>query len=253
MTPGLYDGFEGYRSATEDERREAVTEWLVVLDTNVLLNLYNYQGQSLRDFTQVFEALSDRLFIPHQVMDEFWRNRRTVLSENQGRHRERETVEKSFDEIESKFTKWHQRVVNSTEPPPSETMTELEEARHAVLEFMDKMNAAAGPTRPDAPTYEDRILKLLEPILKDRVGPPPDPAQLNRLLAEGKARIAEKVPPGYMDADKNPERAIGDYLVWRQAMEASKERGMPVLMVTQDQKEDWWADRGLATMRARPG
>jgi hypothetical protein len=35
-------------------------------------------------------------------------------------------------------------------------------------------------------------------------------------------------------------------------MEAAKERGLSVLMVTQDQKEDWWADRGLATMRARP-
>ena len=41
----------------------------------------------------MFDALGDRLFIPHQVMDEFWRNRRTVIVENQGKHRERARIE----------------------------------------------------------------------------------------------------------------------------------------------------------------
>lgn len=249
---GLYVGFEGYRSATEADLVQAVRNWLVVLDTNVLLQLYNYQGSSLDDFIQVFEALGDRLFVPHQVLDEFWRNRRVVLSENQGRHREQENVEKAFDDLESTFRRWHQRVVDRISPPPPDALRELHEARAAVLNYMAKMNAEAVATVPDTPTKEDRVLVKLDLILRDKIGPPPQADRLASLRAEGKERVTSKTPPGYMDGDKNPVRAIGDFLVWRQTMDASKERTLPVLFVTQDQKEDWWVDRGTRSMRARP-
>src|SRR3954452_21527745 len=143
---GLYTGFEGYRSATEADIIDAMQHWLVVLDTNVLLNLYNFQGASLEEFTDVFEALGDRLFVPHQVLDEFWRNRRVALSENQGRHREADTVAKAFAEIDRAFPKWHQRVVDRIAPPPTEVLTEIDEARAAVDDYMNKMNAKAGAT-----------------------------------------------------------------------------------------------------------
>lgn len=249
---GLFAGFEGYKSATEQDLSRAVTESLVVLDTNVLLNLYNFQGTALDDFTRVFDALGDRLFIPHQVMDEFWRNRRTVLEQNQGRHREQADIEKAFDSVESAFAKWYQRVVDRIGSPPKDALRELQEARAAILDFMSEKNSAAAVALPDTPTHEDRILQRLEPILAGRVGAASAPEHLDGLRSEGQRRVVAKTPPGYMDAEKSPDRAIGDFLVWRQTMDASKSRDLPVLMVTQDQKEDWWADRGTKSMRARP-
>lgn len=249
---GLYAGFEGYRSAHPEQVREAVQKWLVVLDTNVLLGLYAYQGTSLDDFMKVFEALEDRLFVPHQVLDEFWRNRRTVLKENRGRHRERETVEKAFAEAETALLRWHQRVVDRGNPPPPGVLGELQSARRAALGFMDAKNLEAKIIEPDTATYDDHVLRRLDTLLSGRVGPQPSPADRARLLDEGRKRLAAKVPPGYMDADKNPERAIGDFLVWHQTVEESTQRQLPVLLVTQDQKEDWWADGGSASMRARP-
>ena len=47
---GLYDGFEGYRTPAKDDLIEAVRSSLVVLDTNVLLNLYDVHGTTLDDF-----------------------------------------------------------------------------------------------------------------------------------------------------------------------------------------------------------
>lgn len=249
---GLYVGFEGYRSATESDLADAIKASLVVLDTNVLLNLYNYQGTALDDFTRVFDALGDRLFIPHQVMDEFWRNRRTVLSENQGRHREQAEIEKAFDSVESAFRKWYQRVVDRNGSPPADAVRELEEARSAITDYMGQRNVAANIALPDTPTHEDRILQRLEPIVRGRVGPAPNAETIDQLRAQGKVRVAAKIPPGYMDSEKSPERAIGDFLVWHQTMAAAQRHGLPVLMVTQDQKEDWWADRGTKSMRARP-
>jgi hypothetical protein len=37
---GLFDGFEAYRTPAEEDYRTLLTGGLVVLDTNVLLNLY---------------------------------------------------------------------------------------------------------------------------------------------------------------------------------------------------------------------
>ena len=224
----------------------------MVLDTNVLLNLYNFQGQALAEFTDVFRAIGDRLFVPHQALDEFWRNRLRVLKENQGKHLEREQIEKSFDDVEAGFRRWHQRVVDRLSPPEANAMRELAEAREALLIFMDDHRAEAETTRPDTPTYDDLVLQRLEPILDGKVGAAPTNAERSTLVAEGKRRIADKVPPGYMDAEKNPDRAVGDFMVWHQTMTQAKERLLPVLLVTNDQKEDWLSDRGTAAMRARP-
>lgn len=252
QTTGLYVGFDGFRSPSEADLIRAVRHSLVVLDTNVLLNLYNYQGPTLDDFIEVFEAFGDRLFIPHQVLDEFWRNRRSVLAENQGRHRELEKVQAAFEDAEKAFRTWYQRVVDRLSPPPAETTRYFEQAKTGILDYMAAKNADAAAIRPDTPTYEDGILKRLEPMLRGRVGRPPNATELKDLRQRGRQRVAEKVPPGYMDGEKNPERAVGDFILWVQAMEASKERHLDVLLVTQDQKEDWWADRGTASQRARP-
>lgn len=66
-----------------DER--AVKEALIVLDTNVLLNLY---GGSHAHQDACFDALDkvrDRLWIPHQVGIEFYSNRVEETKEAQGR------------------------------------------------------------------------------------------------------------------------------------------------------------------------
>ena len=202
MTPGLYDGFGGFRSASDDLRAEAVRSWLVVLDTNVLLNLYNFQGQALAEFTDVFRAIGDRLFVPHQALDEFWRNRLRVLKENQGKHLEREQIEKSFDDVEAGFRRWHQRVVDRLSPPGANAMRELAEAREALLTFMDDHRAEAETTRPDTPTYDDLVLQRLEPILDGKVGAAPTNAERSTLVA----RESDGSPTRCLPATWSPKR-----------------------------------------------
>lgn len=249
---GLYSGFEGYRTPTDIDRIRAVEGSMVVLDTNVLLSLYGVQGTSLDDRIRVYEALGDRLFVPHQVMDEFWRNRRVALAENQGKHREREKIQESFNEIRSIFEKWYSRVIDYGSKPPADRIKELDEAVEAVLGYIDESTGSQVQASPDAPTQKDPVLQKLEGLLAGRVGTPPTADERKALLREAGDRVKAKIPPGFMDAEKNPERAAGDFLVWHQTMTEAKKRQVDVLLITQDEKEDWWADRGKETMRARP-
>jgi len=48
------------------------------------------------------------------------------------------------------------------------------------------------------------------------------------------------VPPGYMDAKKPEPRCFGDALVWHEIIDRAKISQVPMIVVTDDAKEDWW-------------
>ncbi len=77
---GLYDDFRGYRVPTDADLTGSLRTATVVVDANVLLNLYRYNEATRDDLLGVLRHLGDRLWVPHQVVREFWRNRLGVLA-----------------------------------------------------------------------------------------------------------------------------------------------------------------------------
>src|SRR6266851_3998003 len=78
---GLFEGFEGYRTPTDADYKHLFQHGLVVPDTNVLLNLYRYNHETRDDFFNVLQRLGSQLWVPHQALVEFWRNRESALSD----------------------------------------------------------------------------------------------------------------------------------------------------------------------------
>lgn len=72
--------FFGYYPPTSGEYERLWKEATIVLDTNVLLNLYRLPTSARDEFLNVLDLLQDRLWIPHQVALEFQRNRLTVIA-----------------------------------------------------------------------------------------------------------------------------------------------------------------------------
>lgn len=77
---GLYTGFDSYRIHGKAEIEEALRAGIVSVNTNVLSNLYRYNEATVDDLLEVLGAVTNRLFLPHQVIREFWRNRQSVIS-----------------------------------------------------------------------------------------------------------------------------------------------------------------------------
>jgi hypothetical protein len=111
------------------------------------------------------------------------------------------------------------------------------------------LKRALATTAPEVPRTTEEIrsepvLRELEPLLSARIGPPPEPDDERAWIEEGNRRVDAQEPPGYCDADKVesdlPERAAGDYLVWRAAITEAAKRDLDLLLVTADEKEDWW-------------
>jgi PIN like domain len=235
---GLYDGFEGYRTATDAEYHCLLTSGLVIPDTNVFLNLYRYNEQTRSDLLTVLSGLGKRLWVPRQVMEEFWRNREGVLRDPRDTEKTATELMGQREKAVITFRRWANRV--GLPPQRGNQLIKVltgafDEVISGVGELADR---EASQFARD--TNKDPVLASLEPILYGNIGRAMDKADYAAAMEEAKKRGVEKRPPGYKDADKQDSAAAGDYLVWTQILREAKLRERDVLMVTGDVKEDWW-------------
>lgn len=231
----MFDGFEGYRTATQDDYRDLLTGGLVVPDTNVLLDLYRYHEQTRNDLFAVLRSIGEHLWVPHQVMREFWRNREGVLLAR----RTDDTAQALTDQRDAatkKLREWANRV-----GLPEERVTVLEtgliQAFAPIIEdarkFADEMESARDTNR-------DSVIAELEKILNGRVGAALEQTEYEEAVAEGKRRVEAGEPPGAGDGGKQGDGPAGDYLVWVQVLREAERRRQNVLLVTGERKPGWW-------------
>ncbi len=231
----LYTGFEGYRTPSDSEYKDVVKSGLVAFDANALLNLYRYNSGTREDLFRVLEALGNRIWAPHQVIKEFWRNREGAIRDPV------EVAERTLSELEEyreqslkTLRTWANRIAL-----PHDRLKAMQEtitaSFSAVAEEVDRFNATVS----SLDTNTDPVLAKLNVLFEGRVGQPMVDQELEEVILEAERRILAEEPPGYKDAKKGVA-ANGDYLVWAQVVKEAVARSCDVLLVTGDVKEDWW-------------
>jgi predicted nucleic acid-binding protein len=235
----IWTGFEGYRDPAEDEVLDLLRSCTVVVDTNVFLDLYSFE-QPARDLAlDVLESLEDRLFVPHQVMREFWRNRHGVIATVAKPSQPLATVR---DDLLG--------TVNSLRPDRQRPQ-DIEQLRTKIDQLLNELETAVDTARGEAleihkilhDTSLDPVVNRLESILNGHIGPALG-ADESQLIEDGLKRFEKKVPPGYEDgsgkAGQIPERGTGDFLLWEQTLRQISTTGATAfVLVTGDSKEDW--------------
>jgi hypothetical protein len=182
------------------------------------------------------ERVRAQLFLPAQAQREFWLNRDSVLRQVRDRNSARElaaaqkTVEQAIDaaaqlEIDSK--------------QQGALLKKVKDVFGEVKLATSRKSAADRATQALINPASDVVLYSLERLFDGRVGREYGPEQLSRLMREADARFAQKIPPGYMDAEK-PNGGYGDYVVWAQLLDKAETSSLPIVFVTNDTKEDWW-------------
>ncbi|MFE9049167.1 MULTISPECIES: PIN domain-containing protein [Streptomyces] len=236
---GIFEDFGAYRTPTTADFTAVLTDGLVAPDANVLLNLYRYTEQARTDLLGALGALGDRLWVPHQVVDEFWRNRESVISEarSTSKNASQEMSGHAGTAVQTLRT-WANRVALS-----DEDLADLRDRLTDVFDEVQKKITEVGEGEWQNITHDtsaDPVIAGLERALAGRVGTPFSPEERAELTEEGKERVKKRVPPGYMDAKKDGDGAVGDFFVWEELLRAASERRSDVLFVTADAKEDWW-------------
>lgn len=95
----------------------------------------------------------------------------------------------------------------------------------------------------------DEVLTRITALFENRVGEPMSADELTAAREEAQRRGTDHAPPGYKDKDKADP--AGDYLVWKQLMLKAKDRKLPIVLITDDRKEDWYQEFKGRTLGAR--
>lgn len=236
----MYSGFEGYRTPSADDFAGVLRTGLIVLDANVLLNLYRYRVEARDDLLSVMRQLDGRLFIPHQVVKEFWRNREGVLRDPRDTRKTSSELAKQRQETVRSLRTWFNRVY-LPEGEAQEVVSSVNALFDDLEARVDALSVATS-TEWARDTAKDDVLRELEPILRGRVGPSLNEPDYGVAVVEGLRRVDQQIPPGYRDKKKDDAGAAGDYLVWEQSLLEAQSRDCDLLIVTGDVKEDWWRE-----------
>lgn len=194
----MREQFPGYYALDDQALQEIWQNATVILDTNVLLNFYSLPKLAQEQFFSLLETLRNRIWIPYQVGLEFQRRRLEVI------HRYQKNIQNLRDKPKSilndlansiKSLELDKMDLNSSS---SQLIEKLEDAIDLISKTLDKVHESASKVSHDDP-IRDRIDSII-----GEVGPKPaDQNAVEELICDAERRYELKVPPGYMDIDKD--------------------------------------------------
>lgn len=236
--------FNGYYRPSEQEFDDFWKTAVIALDANVLLNLYRYSSETRDRLITVLEMFQSQLWLPYQAALEFHKNRLTVIYEQIDAYEKIKLLLGSGrKDLESRLGEFRRHPIIRIDS----LISRIDKAFDSVLTALE--NAKLKHPSVD----EDPVLNVITNIFDGRVGEPYSDEELESMYKAGELRYSKQKPPGYKDAQtKKGEEKYGDYIIWRQIIDFAKKEKKPVILVTDDVKEDWWLRLNGKTIGPRP-
>jgi hypothetical protein len=236
--------FSGYYRPKAEELAQKFKECVFVLDTNVLLHLYRYTPETRDNLISVLHAVKDRVWIPHQVGQEYHENRVSVIVGERNIYQGlKEAVDKSLQEL------------NKNARPANFMATAVMEPMRKALE---QVKADLDKKEAEHPDFlaDDPILEVLTELFDGKIGEEYDAEENKKKLAEAKRRFEIRTPPGYLDGSgkkkKEGDKQYGDVILWLQLLDFARITDKPMVFITDEGGEDWWQREGGRTIGPRP-
>jgi hypothetical protein len=236
--------FPGYYRPTQEQFQKMWQECIFVFDANVLLNIYRYSPDTRDELFDVLEHLKDRIWIPHQAMLEYHENREEVISQQYAISKDIEiALTSASDTIDAKYKRGH-------------PFTDTEIITDAIKEAIEKIKASIAQAESKYPSLlqNDYLLERLTNLFNDRIGKEYSTKRLEEIYKEFEQRFRLQIPPGYKD--KNPKKEgfkkYGDGVLWFQVIDFAKSQKKTIILITDDQKDDWWRIEKGETLGPRP-
>lgn len=228
----MRDKFKGYYKPKEDEENAAWQNALIVMDTNVVLDLYKYHANTTDEYLTALAKFSPQLWLPYQIALEFHRNRPTVRAASTKAHKDRIASLKSI-----------QTTIQNSEHKSRLESSAIEKdlvarAGEAIKAREDQLKRIIAETHVNS---VDTLLERITSLFEGRVGDAPTAEQKTALEKVGSSRFDAEIPPGYEDRKKKPPgQEYGDYILWQQIIDHAKAMKKDVIVTTEDKKDDWW-------------
>lgn len=242
--------FPGFYERTDKEFSALWEEATLVLDTNMLLNVYRYQEETRERLFEILEKLKERLWIPHRVMYEYQKNRLEVIAEQ---FKVYSDVSKVIREVQARLkgltylTGKHRFI--EIDAIIGNPLKALAEANEKLSTGQQRGKREFGRLKTDD-SYSERITQLYQ----GKIGEPYKRAQLFEIYRQADKRYELQIPPGWKDKGKPTQDKYGDVILWFQLLDYAQVHNKPILFITDDVKSDWFlsAEESLRKPRPRP-
>ncbi len=244
---------------SDEERRPFFTQGIVVLDTNVLLSLYEYTAPARDQVLSALERVKTQLWLPYQVGLEFVRGRNRVIESrtsalrkapndvNQRLNDAKQALLDASDFVKQLLMRYAQDDAAVEELDRQINRTSFDERfaewKEILFKHIEKLKTEQDIALISVAS-DDPVLPRVAALYDDRVGEQPDPGLLRRRVEEAVGyRFPNRIPPGFSDRGKlTPLQAVGDFLLWEEVIDHVK--GLPdprrVLLISADVKNDWY-------------
>jgi hypothetical protein len=227
--------FEFYKP-DDTELKKAWDDGIFTFDANVLLNLYRYSGTTAKELFDVLKHLSSKIWLSHQAGYEYLNNRISVI------HKQKI----AYEEIKNILGKKLEELSNELNSYKKHSTIEADKIKEDIKKSFEAIYTAIEELSKSHPTYEplDGIREELTKLFNGKTGNSFDKTRLSELFKEGQLRYDNETPPGFKDKnakkDESKLNLYGDLILWKQIIEKGKEENKPIVLITDDLKEDWW-------------
>lgn len=250
----MRDVFPEFYSPSPDDEKRFVTEGVVVVDTNVLLDMYRLAEAQRNETLAVLEKIGDRLWIPYQVGLEYQRNRLGVIRAQAGYYDSLVGLHGVNDATKLKKALGGLQVPKEVKDEVRPLLDDLAQSlKDAVVDYVEKVKAIRERhvVTVAQGIRDDPVRRRLDVLFAGRVGEPLAKDEHQMRVEEATRRREAEIPPGYKDDKGNEELNAGDYLLWSEILDfAGNEMfGRPFLLVTNDTKDDWYVDKSTKSPR----
>lgn len=218
--------FVGWYDYDVDEYSSIINNSKISLDTNVLLNIYRYSKETSDKTLYLLNKIKDRLIFSYYVAFEFTKNRKKVESASI------EEYKKYQSKIESKY----EEIINELKSISNNKLAKKDKLIESIIKNKEKVLqnfdiSIDKKMEVFKSGLEEEICQLFEGKIIDKYSD----IEFESIKAEGIRRQKNQIPPGYKDEEKGEN---GDYYIFKQLIDYSKNNDIDIIFVTDDVKED---------------
>lgn len=218
--------FIGFYKEDFIDKEELLKKATIIVDTNVLLDVYRYSRETANQILQMLESIKGQLWMPYQVAYEYHKDRNDKVL---GEHiRTYSQFIKKIDDFENLFNKERKHPFLD-----GNDVIALQQNLTAIKDILCR-----GKENCSQLIREDEYKSRIADLYENRLGEDYSEEDKIKYKKEAQTRYEKQIPPGYKDSNKD-SNGCGDYLIWRQMIDLAKSKNCPLIFVSNDTKEDW--------------
>lgn len=221
--------------------------YIIILDTNALLNIYRYSPEFSEFALECLKKVSDSIYLPATVKMEYEKHCKGEFSKMVKRIQEAsKETEQQIKSAKSKIVKSCDRLEQLHFPDIADLKNTLSQKIDEVYEafsdfFEDRTSLSITQNFWEGIDYLAQLIQEIE--MRNHVFQSPSQKDIYSWCDEGEKRYKKEIPPGFKDAkNKDGVRKYSDLIIWMEILRYAKTNHKNIIFVTDDVKVDWWEE-----------